>query len=158
MRASIPLAFLALALLAAAACDQRHVACEICGRGLHENTSVLTRGESGTGTEFCCVRCAVRAGVPVDRAGITTVRDFATGERIDASRAVLVEGGDVHVCRGPVLRPPVDDTGRQLTPVYDRCEPSVVAFADRKAAREFVARHGGHITAWSALSRQQEGP
>ncbi len=140
-------------LLAAAACSDAARHCEQCGRTECHNLAFTIRLADGERIETCCPRCGLhylRAEQP-QVAGLA-VRDFDTAESLDATRAVYVEGSDVHPCRGLATEPPRSERGCCLTATFDRCEPSVVAFSDEEHARKFIALHGGTISGWGALS------
>jgi hypothetical protein len=113
-------------------------------------TTAIVRAD-GTEERTCCPRCAAHVLRSGPRATSITVRDFDTGRPVPVAEAVFVEGSDVHPCRGVVDTPPRDERGCCLTAAYDRCEPSVVAFATSEAAARFTDRHGGLVTTWSAL-------
>ena len=149
---------LVLFLACALACDGKPLVCPACGREVHERTAAVLTLEDGTRISMCCPRCAARRDGEEYRTVTVTVRDFETGDRVDADRAILVQGSDVHTCRGPILRPLRDDAGGQLLPVYDRCEPSVVAFTRHEAALSFISVQGGWITDWPSLVQAQGTP
>jgi hypothetical protein len=114
-------------------------------------TLVVARAD-GSHQQTCCARCGARVVARDARpVASVTVRDFDTALPIAVERAVFVEGSDVHPCRGIVSDPPRDERGCCLKAVYDRCEPSVVAFDSAEAAGRFMRRHGGTRTTWAAL-------
>jgi len=147
---------IAAPLIAAAAvlagCGNGSVSCGQCGRTESRNLAFTMNLADGGAVRTCCPRCALRylAGErpPVER---LEVRDFETAEALDARIAVYVEGSDVHPCALGREGPPRDERGCCLAPVYDRCLPSVVAFADRAAAERFTRAHGGFVTTFAAL-------
>ena len=133
-------------------CTAPAVQCEICGRHECANMAFTLSKADGTTVHACCARCGSHLLEPDTQIASMTVRDFETAGEIDAREAVYVEGSDVHPCRQPTGSPPRDEHGCCLLPAFDRCEPSVLAFRDERAARDFMARHGGTLTTWAALA------
>ena len=64
--------------------------------------------------------------------------------------AFAVEGSDVVPCvRDHQMLGP----NRQPVPMeYDRCSPSIIAFASEAAAERFVREHGGKLTTFRELT------
>lgn len=142
-----------LLLLWVVACSHGARHCEQCGRTECRNLAFTIKLEDGERVETCCPRCGLhylRAEQP-QVAGLA-VRDFDTAQTLDATRAVYVEGSDVHPCRGLAPEPPRNERGCCMAATFDRCEPSLVAFSDEEHARKFVTLHGGTISGWDALS------
>jgi alpha-D-ribose 1-methylphosphonate 5-triphosphate synthase subunit PhnG len=75
--------------------------------------------------------------------------DFATGKHLDAGQATYVEGSDVSHCAVKEIRR--DGYGCCYVKGFDRCQPSLVAFADRAAAERFQQEHGGRIVPFAKL-------
>jgi len=148
------LALLILSLVAALAtsgCNLTAAGCDVCGREKCTNMTMTIARDDGSVQHVCCARCgahAIASGAP---ATSIMVKDFDNAEPIDATRALLVEGSDVHPCRGIMTNPPRDERGCCLRPSFDRCEPSVVAFGSPEAARRFIAAHGGTLTTWADI-------
>jgi hypothetical protein len=104
----------------------------------------------GESQQTCCPRCGAHA---LEEAGGREVRrleahDFATGRPIDARQAVYVDGSDMEHCSGD-RGSPSPDSGRSLH--YDRCLPSLVAFASREDAAAFMQEHGGRLRGFDEL-------
>jgi nitrous oxide reductase accessory protein NosL len=76
--------------------------------------------------------------------------DFATGHWVDAADAVYVSDSDVHPCAE--MQSMRDPQGCCLLKTYDRCLPSLVAFAARDQAVVFQKAHGGQLVGFQALS------
>ena len=143
----------ALLLVGSWGCADEPAWCEICGRGECTNMTLVVTRADGSRQQTCCARCGARLMAKDPRkVSSITVRDFDTARPIEVERAVFVEGSDVHPCRGVVGSPPRDERGCCMKAVYDRCEPSVVAFATAEAARRFIGTHGGTPTSWVALA------
>ncbi len=135
-----------------AACSGAAKFCPSCGRRECRNLTVEIRLEDGSEVRTCCPRCALH--YLADRrpaVASLTVRDFDTAGRIDAARAIYVEGSDVAPCAATAGPPPRDPQGCCTKTVYDRCLPSVLAFASRAEAESFARDHGGTVKTLDAL-------
>jgi hypothetical protein len=135
-----------------AACSTQAESCEQCGRAECRNLSFDLRHQDGTAVQTCCPRCALHylAGQHPPVASFA-VRDFDTAGRIDATRAYYVEGSDVAPCSASDGPPPQDERGCCMKTVYDRCLPSLLAFASRSKAETFAREHGGTIKTFADL-------
>jgi hypothetical protein len=130
--------------------------CHACGRPVHEQ--VLTIGlDDGHRETYCCLACALthhqQSGDAVE---IVELRDYDTGRHLSPEEAFLVRESDVNVCmRHPMLS---DREGSSSTMEFDRCTPSMIAFATRERAQEFQHRHGGILLPFSEVHRAFETP
>jgi len=126
--------------------------CEISGRPIHGNMYTMVR-VNGETLHSCCARCpltlARQAGKEVR---LLEVTEFSTGQRLRADDAYFVEGSQVHMCSGPRIRR--DETRTPLVELFDRCEPSLVAFAGEQEARDFIAENGGTLVRLDDLMRE----
>ena len=79
-----------------------------------------------------------------------SVTDHAGGGSLAFESAFLVEGSDETPCmrHHPVL----DERRTPMHVCYDRCMPSLIAFAAEDAARAFVREHGGTLHAPGTLA------
>lgn len=117
--------------------------CEISGRPIHGNMYTLVR-VNGKTLHSCCPRCPLTlAGQAGQKVQILEVTDFATGMRLPADEAHFVDGSQVHVCSGPRVKR--DEASTPFVQLFDRCEPSLLAFADEQVARDFIAQNGGTL-------------
>jgi hypothetical protein len=137
-RAAIFLILAALAL----ACTARPELCRICEREIHPGVRADLTLVSGRQVAACCPRCALhyrqRDG---DAVRAIEVTDRAGGRRLPIESAFLVEGSDETPC---LQHPPIlDETRTPMHLCYDRCMPSLIAFASAAAAQAFVEEHGG---------------
>ncbi len=119
--------------------------CDICGRAVHmehESTIVL---KDGVKVHACCPRCALHYELHQPGKVVRLlVEDRTTAKRIDARNAFYVEGSDDAAClqaSDALPREPGVDYSR----TFDRCLPSLVAFSEESAARQFIAAHGGRL-------------
>jgi hypothetical protein len=122
--------------------------CQICGRDIPEQTAYRLQTSEGT-IRACCPSCAMHYMLHHPN----TVRqawasDFVSGRMIPAGTAYYDEGGDVQYCtasNAPIEREPQGIRVR----VYDRCLPTLVAFASRDEAESYRRKHGGRILTYN---------
>lgn len=133
-----------------------NAACDVCGRPVHRESAVWAEVE-GQRQHFCCAGCALWAhrqtGEDVE---ITQVNDYVSGSALDPSDAVFVVGSKVNLClqQHSVFdqHPTVLDQSKEPGSLeFDRCSPSILAFADRPAASEFADRQGGSLMTYDQL-------
>ena len=83
---------------------------------------------------------------------VTSLTDYDTGARLAPQSAFLVRGSDINPCArahttiGPDKQP--------MHEHFDRCSPSVLAFATRSAADRFARDHGGQIVRFVDVAAQ----
>lgn len=77
--------------------------------------------------------------------------DYAGGQWLDATKAVFVEGSDVNHCASMEVRR--DAQGCCMIKGFDRCMPSLIAFAAQDDAQSFQKQHGGTLQTWEQISR-----
>lgn len=119
--------------------------CDICGRAVHPEHDSIVHSKDGSTIHTCCPRCALHYGLHwPGKVARLTVSDRATGKKIDAPSAVYVEGSDDHSCLQASDAPP-REPGIEYDRAFDRCLPSLVAFKEEQAARDFVSAHGGRV-------------
>jgi hypothetical protein len=142
----ISIAIASLCLVTALSC-RRAASCAVCGRDECGNVTFTLHLQGGRSVETCCPRCGLHA-IEQRRLEVASleVRDFDTARTIDARAAFYVEGSDVSPCSSMHgASPPRDERGCCLRTVYDRCLPSVLAFASSARAAEFARGHGGTV-------------
>src|SRR5262249_38958122 len=101
-------------------------------------------------TWCCCPRCGLSLLAPGQEATAgAQASDYQTGRPLPAEQAVYVRGADVAPCCSPNIV--VTDAKVHLEKCFDRCYPSVIAFAQPEAALAFVKRHGGEIVKFDTL-------
>ncbi len=119
--------------------------CEVCNRPVHMETRTVAL-VGGEREVFCCPTCALSAGrqegKPVKFLKLT---DYATAWPVEPDDAFLVRGSDVNPCleHEPEMLTDMEKQPSALT--FDRCAPSVLAFATRQAAEAFIREHGGEL-------------
>ncbi len=89
--------------------------------------------ESGKVVETCCPRCGLHyLESSHQQARKMEATDFATGNWVDAATAVYVSDSDMHPCAE--MQTMRDPQGCCMMKTYDRCLPSLVAFAAKEQA------------------------
>lgn len=118
--------------------------CYACNRPVHAHsrTAATAGGRSRT---FCCPACALslrqQAGTPVT---ITSLTSYLTGRPLAPEDAYAVVGSSVNMCSH--AQEVVDADKQPAGLLYDRCAPSIIAFASRAEADRFSREHGGEVT------------
>ena len=128
-------------------------ACDVCERAMCKGTSYTLRLSLGRAKHACCPRCGIR--FEREHPGAVRgawVKDFAGGRDVRPRDAVYVEGSDFSHCQ--VGRIAHDQGGGLYTLCFDRCTPSLVAFADPQKALEFERVHGGALRTFDELWRE----
>ena len=124
--------------------------CEYSGRPVHSLSKTVGLVD-GKRKLFCCLTCAfteqAQTGKPVK---ILELADFETAAPMPPEDAYVVEGGNLNYC---LRQPMVMDQSKQASPIgFDRCAPSVLAFARKEAAEMFLAEHGGRLMRFAELA------
>ena len=117
--------------------------CQACGRAIHAR--MRTVAYVGNKREiFCCPTCALSAA---DQSHETVrfmqVTDYETAHALRPADAFAVEGSDVIPCVH--LHDMLNRDGQPVPMQFDRCSPSIIAFADRSVAERFATDHGGKV-------------
>ena len=136
-----------------ASCGRSNVEkCSQCGRDECRNLAFTVGLANGSTVKMCCPRCALRY-LSEKQPAVTmlSVRGFADARTLEARKAYYVEGSDAHPCTSHEGSAPVDERGCCLKSVYDRCEPSLLAFASVQQAESFAREHGGFVRTFDAL-------
>lgn len=118
-------------------------ACQACGRAIHANMrTVAFIGDRRE--DFCCPTCALSAGAQTHEAvRFEQLADYATGHALKPADAYAVEGSDLIPCvRSHQM---LNRDGLAVPMEFDRCSPSIIAFASRSDADGFAAEHGGRV-------------
>ena len=124
--------------------------CRVCGRMIHAD--MRTVAVVGDKREvFCCPTCALSAGAQLHKAvRFEQLSDYETGHPLLPANAFAVEGSDVITCVHSQQM--LDHDGQPIPMAYDRCSPSIIAFANRTSAERFASEHGGQIGAFLRLT------
>jgi hypothetical protein len=116
--------------------------CEVCKRVIQTATSFRIARPDGSVRATCCPRCGL-AAVIQNGGRVLDAVDFAMKKRIAATEAIYLEGSDImECCTDAGFR---SEEGSYEKMEYDRCMPSLLAFAQRKDAEMAQQKHGGNI-------------
>jgi hypothetical protein len=116
--------------------------CEVCKRFIQTKTSFRIARPDGSMQAVCCPRCGLTAVIKNGGRALDAV-DFTTKKRVGAAGAIYLEGSDImECCTGMGFR---SADGAYQTMEYDRCMPSLLAFARRDDAEMVQQEHGGNI-------------
>jgi hypothetical protein len=117
--------------------------CYACRRLIHARSRTVALA-NGSARLFCCPACALseheQEGKPVK---VTQLTSFLSGATLSPDSAYMVKGSDVNMCATTHGIMTADK--RPADVHYDRCAPSLLAFAQRSEAVEFVREHGGEV-------------
>ena len=142
---------LVLITLLLGSCGRGEKVCAVCQRDECKAMAFRIALDNGKTVETCCPRCGMHyLETSKQQPRRLEATDFATGNWIDASTATFVSDSDVRGCAPMETRR--DAQGCCMMKEYDRCLPSLVAFADRTAAFGFQKKHGGQVLAFAEIS------
>lgn len=123
--------------------------CQACRRAIHAN--MRTIAFIGDRREhFCCPTCALSAGAQThERVRFEELADYRSGRPLRPADAFAVEGSDVIPCvrSHQMLNP----DGQPVPMDFDRCSPSIIAFATRASAEQFANQHGGKVQRFAEI-------
>lgn len=129
--------------------DSQSEYCYACRRPIHQHsrTVALVKGRARM---FCCPACALseheQESKPIR---VTELTDFLGGAKLSPDQAFLVKGSDVNMCAR--THPPMYPSKRPTEVPYDRCSPSLLAFAHKSDALAFAREHGGQVLSFSEI-------
>ena len=116
--------------------------CFVCQRPLHPSQTFVVLSQGGRARQACCPRCGLRFVIESNGTP-SQATDFSNGKFIAAETAFYLEGSDLmQCCGGTTMRA---DSGMICEAHYDRCLPSLVAFANLSHARAYRQEHGGRL-------------
>ncbi len=128
--------------------------CRICRRDIHAQARAIAQVH-GKNEPVCCARCALtlahQQGKPVR---LVEVTDYVSQRRLSPEAAYYVEGSRVVLCARH--EPFLDVSKEPFQRVFDRCEPSLYAFARREEAESFAARNGGVVVRLEQVLKEVE--
>ena len=116
--------------------------CEVCKRVIHTETSFRIARPDGSVRAVCCPRCGLAAVIQNGGRALDAV-DFTTKKRVGAAEAIYLEGSDIMECCTNTGFRSADGAYQKME--YDRCMPSLLAFARREDAEIVRQKHGGNI-------------
>jgi hypothetical protein len=116
--------------------------CFVCQRPLHPSQTFVVLSQNGREHRACCPRCGLRFVIE-SNGKPSQATDFSNGKYIAAETAFYLEGSDLMQCCGSATMRA--DSGMICETHYDRCLPSLVAFATLPNARVYQQEHGGRL-------------
>lgn len=117
--------------------------CRICLRPIHAQARAVIE-ENGKRESVCCMRCAFRQQEQQHVAiRLLEVTDYVSSRPLKPEDAYYVEGSRIVLCERH--EPLLDETKHAHERVFDRCFPSLYAFARAEDARAFAAENGGVV-------------
>lgn len=132
----------------------QRASCRICQRPLHAQARALIE-EHGRREPVCCVRCAFRQDEQRHAAiRLLEVTDYISGRPLAPEDAYYVEGSRIVLCERH--EPLLDETKHVHERVFDRCVPSLYAFARAEEARAFAAKNGGVVRRLAEVQKELE--
>jgi hypothetical protein len=131
--------------------------CQVCGRDIPKQTAYRLDTTDGT-IKACCPSCAMHFMLHnPGKVRESWASDFSSGRLIRAATAYYDEGGNAQYC---TAHHPGVERGPQgvSTRVYDRCLPTLVAFATRDEAETYRKLHGGRILNYNQAVESLRNP
>jgi hypothetical protein len=117
--------------------------CAACDRPVHDHMRTVASVE-GKKNDYCCLACALsvhmQGGKPVE---VVSVANFRTSAPLKPAEAFVVRDSDLNPCGRHEHAFSAEK--RPLESHYDRCSPSMLAFASLEEARGFMKEHGGRL-------------
>ena len=143
MRAGVLGLFSCLLGVVACSWDLGGGSCFLCGRPLNPQTIYEIESTEGQIHQVCCARCGVHYQAYQDQVAGARVADYHSTEMIDSEEAFFVEASSVMPCSPHDAQR--DSEGTSYSVTWDRCAPSLIAFASGEEARRFQSKHGGLV-------------
>ena len=126
--------------------------CKVCRREIHAASRAVIEVD-GKQEAVCCVRCAMTLDEQEKKAvRLVEVTDYIRHTPLTPKDAFYVEGSRIVLCQSHEAH--LDETKHAQTRVFDRCEPSVYAFARREEAESFAAQNGGVVLGLAELMKE----
>jgi len=127
--------------------------CPICQRHEHGDSGVTLAVKGEGEIEVCCLSCGLRYGRQTSKpVTIVSVTDHETGKPLAPDSATFVVGSDVSSCTHDAQQLRIE--GKAVPVQWDRCLPSILAFAARAPADAFQRQHGGTLRSFQELQQQ----
>jgi len=128
--------------------------CRICQRPIHAEARAVMEVD-GKREPVCCARCALTLQQQEHRpVRLVEVTDYLTRQPFEPEAAFYVEGSRVVLCEKH--EPLLDETKHPHARVFDRCVPSLYAFARRQEAEAFAAAEGGAVRRLTEVLAESE--
>lgn len=132
---------------------QPHGHCPICQRHEHGDSGVKLQAEGEGIIDACCLSCALSYGRQTSKAvTILSVTNHETGKPLQPDSATFVVGSDISPCTHDAQQLRLE--GEAVPVQWDRCLPSILAFASAASADTFHVQHGGTLRSFRELKQQ----
>ena len=126
--------------------------CKVCRREIHAASRAVIEVD-GKQEAVCCVRCAMTLDEQEKKpVHLVEVTDYVSLRPLAPKDAFYVEGSRVVLCMSHEVH--MDETKHAQEKIFDRCEPSVYAFARREQAESFAAQNGGVVLSLGELMQE----
>ena len=126
--------------------------CRSCLRPVHSHMKTVAL-VGGKRAMYCCPACALaehqQSGQTVQ---VTELTDYLTNTPLKPDGSYIVRDSDVNPCMQH--HPALSENGQPLEEHFDRCSPSVLAFASRAVAEEFSRNHGGKVFSFTDFAAE----
>lgn len=126
--------------------------CALSGRPIRPGMGAVVRIEGKDApVKACCLRCAVNyARETGKKLRVLSVTDYVSRKQVSPGTAFYLSGSGLAPCAGPRIDTPA--TRRESsTQVWDRCMPSVVAFANHEDALRVQEAEDGTLQTFGEL-------
>ena len=134
--------------------ERETLSCRACSRPVHEHSRTVALVD-GKRRFYCCPACALserhQSGKPVD---VIELTDYLSGRKLEPAGAFVVRNSDVNPCLQH--QPAVFADKQPMYSQFDRCSPSILAFASKTAAEDFSRQHGGQVLRFSDLASEYQ--
>jgi hypothetical protein len=126
--------------------------CKVCRREIHAAARAVIEVD-GKQEVVCCVRCAITLDEQEQKpVRLVEVTDYIRHTALAPKDAFYVEGSRIVLCQSHEQH--MDETKHAQARVFDRCEPSVYAFARKEEATAFAAENGGEVLGLAELMKE----
>jgi hypothetical protein len=130
--------------------QREHQECAACHRPVHGHSRTVA-AVNGQKAEYCCLACALsehrQTGAAVQ---VISLTDYARRSDVAPHGAWVVRGSSVGSCAHQAAAVGIDK--HPLHAQFDRCAPSLLAFASRREAEGFAKEYGGHAVPYSTVA------
>jgi hypothetical protein len=128
--------------------------CSICQREIHPQSRAVIEA-NGKREATCCARCALTFAKQAHTSiRLVQVTDYNTLKPLAPDQAYFVEGSRLVLCESH--KPMLDQTRHPFIRVFDRCEPSLYAFARREDAEAFARDNDGTVVRLADVMKRVE--
>jgi hypothetical protein len=132
--------------------DRETQFCKVCSRAVHEHSQAVALVDRKQ-ISYCCPACALsehqQSGQPIE---VIELTDYLNGRKLRPADAFAVRNSSVNPCLQH--QPLVTADKQPMHSFFDRCSPSILAFASRTDAEGFAREHGGQVLRFADLASE----